>query len=385
MTRSRQFSPVSARPAARDQRRDPDPCQPHADDDGADGCDVGEQRARVTADAHALVDALQLEAEQDEERDVEAEDEHLPERHRAQARVGVEHLVRVPAEPDAGCDGRQHPREPELLGADVCAVGEQDREEDRQRNVRQAAVGAHADPGDGEADRDAAGGRGDEVQRGAGELERARRDRGHRHAVGDEGGGVVEHRLGLDGKRHALGDAEAAEHRRRRHRVGRRKDRAQHERRRPAQPVDDRVRDHRYGAHRHEHEGERQRHELPGGGAQLLRRGVEARRVQQRRQEDEEDGLRREADVGQARDEADRDAADDEHDRIGNRHEVGEAHEHRRGEQDRDEELDVAHDAAQSTNGLASTSSGRVLQVRGVTSGLCSTVAGVDPESRPSR
>ena len=75
--------------------------------------------------------------------------------------------------------------------------------------------------------------------------------------------------------------------------------------------------------------------------------------VQQRRQEDEEDRLGRELDGGQAGHEPDRHAADDEHDRIRDRDEIGEPDEHRRREQDRDEELDVAHGERKSTSASA--------------------------------
>jgi hypothetical protein len=111
------------------------------------------------------------------------------------------------------------------------------------------------------------------------------------------------------------------------------------------------VRGERDGAHRHEDERERQRDELRRGRAQLQRRGAEARRMQQRRQEQQKDGLRLELDVRQARRQADRHAADDEDDRIRDRDEIGETNENRGGEEDRDEELDVAHGKPKSTSG----------------------------------
>jgi hypothetical protein len=139
-----------------------------------------------------------------------------------------------------------------------------------------------------------------------------------------------------------LGRAEPAERRRRRDRIGRGEDRAEHERRRPGQ-ADRLVRDAGHRAHRHEHEREGQRDEPARRRAQLLRRRGEARRMQQRRQEHEKHRLRLELDVRQSGDEPDRHAADDEHDRIRDRDEVREADEHRGGEEHRDEKLDVAH------------------------------------------
>ena len=124
--RSRRASRSSRRRAARASRRRCRRCRSgghaRAPSSGGTACHASrtpmttrlttatssEQRAGVAGRAHAVEDALELQAEQHEQRRVEAEHEHLPERERAEARVGVEHLVRVPAEPDAGGHGRQH-------------------------------------------------------------------------------------------------------------------------------------------------------------------------------------------------------------------------------------------------------------------------------------
>ena len=273
------------------QRRRADPQQAHADDDRADDRDVEQQLPGLAGLADAVEHALELQAEQDEQRRVQAEDERLPERDRAQAGVGVEHLVRMPTEPDAGDHCRQHAGGADLLRPDVGAVGEQDRQEDRQRDVAQAPLQALSDPADGEPDGDPARRRADELPQRVVQRERRRAGRADGDPVGHQRRRVVEHRLRLDRDLDPLGHAEAAERRRRRDRVGRAEDRAEDERLRPGQP-ERRVRDDGDRAHRHEHERERQRGDLTGRGAQLLRRGGEARGVQQRRQEQQEDRLR---------------------------------------------------------------------------------------------
>ena len=79
----------------------------------------------------------------------------------------------------------------------------------------------------------------------------------------------------------------------RRYRVGRRDDRAEHERGRPAQAVDQLVRGDRDARPSSPAPSPSARHgQRPQLGAQLARRGVEARRGQQRRQEDEEHDVR---------------------------------------------------------------------------------------------
>jgi hypothetical protein len=64
--------------------------------------------------------------------------------------------------------------------------------------------------------------------------------------------------------------------------------------------------------------------------------------VQQRRQEHEEHDVGLERDVRERGDQPDRQAADDQHDRVRDRGEVGQAHERGGGQQQDDEELEVA-------------------------------------------
>ena len=86
---------------------------------------------------------------------------------------------------------------------------------------------------DGEPDRDPADHVDGEPPRSVPEREAARHDRGDREAVGDEGGRVVDQALALDQGHEPARQAEAGRDRRRGDGVGRRDDRADHERHGP--------------------------------------------------------------------------------------------------------------------------------------------------------
>jgi hypothetical protein len=127
-----------------------------------------------------------------------------------------------------------------------------------------------------------------------------------------------------------VGDAEGA-------------DGAEHERGRPGQAPDQLVRGDRHRAHRREHGAERQHAQRAQLGAQLARRGVEAGRGQQRRQEDEEDDVGVDDHLGQARHRARRQPDQHERDRIRDAQPRGGPHERGGPEQQQEQELEVGH------------------------------------------
>ena len=179
----------------------------------------------------------QLQAEQDEEGDLEAEDEHAPEGDGAEADVGVERARRLVAAVDAGDDGGEDAGDVQLLGADVGAVGGQDREEDRERRRRSGGGSTRSEttptasptamPPSGDAD---------EFERRAAEAEGAAGRDPDGDPVEDQGGAVVDHRLAFDQQPHPLRGAEAAEDRGRGDGVGGGEDGAEDRRLGPAQP-----------------------------------------------------------------------------------------------------------------------------------------------------
>jgi hypothetical protein len=86
-----------------------------------------------------------------------------------------------------------------------------------------------------------------------------------------------------------------------------------------------------------------EQHYRPEVGAQVERRGGDGRRVQQWRQKDEEDCLRRDLDVGQSRHKADTQAAQNQEDRVGHAEHPGQLREKRRGPEQEDEGLYLVH------------------------------------------
>ena len=93
------------------------------------------------------------------------------------------------------------------------------------------------------------------------------------------------------------GSAEPAADLDRGQRVGRRDDRPERERRRPREPVDQRVRDDGDRAGGRDHEPDRQQRDRADVVAEVAQAREERRRVQQRRQEDHEHELRVELDL----------------------------------------------------------------------------------------
>jgi hypothetical protein len=85
------------------------------------------------------------------------------------------------------------------------------------------------------------------------------------------------------------------------------------------------------GAHRQQDEDDRHLCDRPGEVAQMPWRRHPGRGMNERRDEHEQDELRLELDLRDARQEADRDAADDQHDRERNVEGAGDRNEHRGG------------------------------------------------------
>ena len=102
------------------------------------------------------------------------------------------------------------------------------------------------------------------------------------------------------------------------------------------QPLDERVGDDGDHDRRGQHAADGEQGDRLQLGAEVTERRVEGGGVEQRRQEEEEDQLRLEREVGQARHEAERQAADDEQRRIRNRQPAG----HRDQRQDDDEQTE---------------------------------------------
>jgi hypothetical protein len=138
---------------------------------------------------------------------------------------------------------------------------------------------------------------------------------------------------------HAVGDAEPAEGGLGGHGVRGRDDGPEHERGGPRKP-DHEVRDRRDGARGQEHEADGEQPDGAGMRPQVARRGREGSREQQRRDEDDEDDLRRQLHVGECRYQAHAHAAQDQEDRVGDAYRAGQLREQGDDAQEPDQELE---------------------------------------------
>ena len=291
---------------------EPDPDHRRGDDAAVDD----QVRAVEVLAAQVVEDRRQLQADEDEQERVEQEDEDLPHRValHAHGRVGQARGLRahVEADRDRGGDAG----EAELLGRQVGGVAAHERDRDLDRRIVEALAHLGDHPADGEADRGAAEAGVDELRTGLPGAEAAGEHGRDRDLVGDQRGRVVDQRLALDDRHDAARDAEAPGDRGRGDGVGGGDDRAEHERGGPRHAVDHRVGDHRDAAGGGEHEPDRERADRPDVLPQLPQPGEVRRRVEQRRQEDQQHEVWLELEVRDARDEPEPEPAEDEEDGI---------------------------------------------------------------------
>ena len=291
-----------------------DPRHPHGHHREGDQKSVADQGAGVEA-ADRLDHGRQLQTDEYEQRRVEQEGDDLPHgevlyprRRRSQPRG-------QPAHVDADGDRGEHARDADRLGGQVGEVGAEERDRDLDRWVVQAAANPRDHCSEGDADADAADDRDDEVEARVDDAEAAGDDSGNRELVGDEGGAVVDQALALDDRDDAPGNAKAPSDRRRGDGIGRGDDRAENERFGPAE-VECGMSHHRDDAHRRQHQADRQQADLADVAAQLAQWGEERRRVQQWRQQDQQDELRIELDVGDVGDRGEAESTEHHQQRV---------------------------------------------------------------------
>jgi hypothetical protein len=135
-------------------------------------------------------------------------------------------------------------------------------------------------------------------------------------ASANEGGAVVHEALAFDQRHEAPRKAEALRNRGGGSRIRRRDHCAEHECLAPAQAGDELVRDHRDDDHRAEHEPDREEGDREGVLTEVAERREERGTVEERWEDRDEDEVRRELNVGYARDEPEPEPADDEQDRV---------------------------------------------------------------------
>ena len=197
-----------------------------------------DQRAERRA-VDALDDRRQLQPDEHEQRRVEGEDDDLPGRVGLQARGGATSSGRPPAQVRPARDGGQHGRDPERLGRQVGQVGASAaRSRSRSARPRRRRRTCATTSADHEPDRDAADGVDDELAAAPRAARTPARPPRRRRTCRRSGAVASLTRLSpstIVTKRR--GRAEPRGDRGRRDRVGRRDDRAEHERRRPRSPA----------------------------------------------------------------------------------------------------------------------------------------------------
>ena len=149
----------------------------------------------------------------------------------------------IPAHRETRGDGRDDARHMHGFAGDIGGPAEQDRDQHDEHAILEAL--GEEDPARGDqraddhpADRD----KGKALDRFAG-VEHAAERRGDREAEEDEAGRVVEQAFAFEQGFEPARQMDALQHRARRHRVGRRYDRAEREARRPGQVGKDHVDD----------------------------------------------------------------------------------------------------------------------------------------------
>ena len=283
----------------------------------------------------------------------------------------------MPADEDPGRHGGEHGRDVESLRRQVSEVARQQRKADlRLRMVDAAAHRARRD-------RPRARSRScrPRRRRGAGPRPKSRtRCRPRLRPPSGRGQaqlGVADLPLALDHDDDLARDAEPPGDRRRGQWIRRRDDGAEDERLLPGETGDDFVRDERDAAHRREHEPDREHADRCRVRTELAQRGGEGGRVEQRRQERDEDDVRRQLDVRHPREQA-----DDEPGRRRGGSDTARAgrHEHeqrtRRGQQD--EQLQPVRELDGAT-----LVDGGALDSRGVRVWIDSTASAHPPVFRP--
>ena len=292
--------------------------EPREDDRRGDRRGVAEQLGpRVLREA--VEDDRELQADEHEEQRVGDEDEDLPDRGAREARLHLKDARGVPAEIEAGAHRGEDARDAGRLSRQVGEVAREQRDRDRRRRARDPADRLRHQVADDETDDDPRDDPDHEARAGLEEAERPGEHGRDRELVGDERGRVVDEALPLDDRHDAPRDAHLPRDRCRRERIGRRQDRAEDERRGPGQ-ADDVVRDDGDGARSGEDQPEREQRDRPEVAAQLVRRAEERGREEERRQERDEHELRRELELGHAREQREPEATDDEEDRVRDAH-----------------------------------------------------------------
>ncbi len=272
---------------------------------------VHDKRHRLDP-ADPLDRTAQRKADQDEDERFEHEHHDEPARIGAEADVGGQDLVLVPAHRETRGDGRDDARHMHGFAGDIGGPAQEDRDQHDEHAVLQALGEENPACGDQRADDHPADRDEGEALHGFAGMEHAAERRGDGEAEEDQARRVVEQALAFEQRFEPARQMNALQHRARRHRVGRRYDRAQCEAGGPGQVGQDHVHDHADDERREHHRADSQRQDAGKVAAKAAERGEIGAVHQQRRQEEHEREFGIERDLGQAGDEGECAAADEE-------------------------------------------------------------------------
>ena len=256
----------------------------------------------------------QLQAGDEEDQAFEQIDQKIPEEDALQPGRRRNEQRAVPAHVKSGGDRGEHARAAEMRRQQERHIGRHQRECDLDARILRPAAQPQADPADADPIGDFADH--DErkfANRRAG-RKRAGADRGDREAVENKRGGIIGQALALEHDDQPARQSQTAHNRERRHHVGRRHDCAKHEADRPrhAEQIM-RYRRHRPGGEENATEREQD------DGAQIETEFApahgDAGRINQRRQNAEQDKFRRKRNARQAGNERQQDAGNNQEDR----------------------------------------------------------------------
>jgi len=208
------------------------------------------------------------------------------------------------------------------VGGEVRRVGSEQEEHVRDERIGELeAPQRHGELREGEAehgaDRDAAHRDDDERDGGPTGREESRHGRGDGELIDDERDAVVDEALAAQNRRDRPRDGKALEDRARGDRVRGRDDRSEREGGAPAERRQERVRGERDGDGRRDDEADRELQNRSQVAAEEIEVHRPAARVQQRRQDQQEDQILPDPELGQMRQRGDEGAAEHERDRIG--------------------------------------------------------------------
>ena len=208
------------------------PDEAREDDHGADQ----RRRAREFGEgmaADARDDRARLQAGDQEHHAFDQIIEEIPEEDALQPRRRADQPEPVPADVEAGGDGREHARAADRLGRPVGEERGQHRKRDLDAGIADPAAQPQHEPADADPPGDLADDDRRESARRLRRREHPEAHRGDREAIEHQRGRVVGEPLALEDDEQPAGNREPARDRQRRERVGRRDDRAEHEAERP--------------------------------------------------------------------------------------------------------------------------------------------------------